>query len=30
MQGKHNAEVYCGLLGYAARELAALRLAGAI
>ncbi len=28
--GEHNAEVYCGLLGYAARELAALARAGAI
>ncbi len=28
--GEHNVEVYCGLLGYAAQELAALARAGAI
>lgn len=28
--GEHNAEVYCGLLGYQPRELAALARAGAI
>ena len=28
--GEHNVDVYCGLLGYAARELAALARAGAI
>ena len=28
--GEHNAEVYCGLLGYAAPELAALGRAGAV
>ena len=28
--GEHNADVYCGLLGYAARELAALGRAGVV
>ena len=28
--GEHNVDVYCGLLGYAARELAALGRAGAV
>ncbi|MCY4417297.1 MAG: CoA transferase [Chloroflexi bacterium] len=28
--GEHNLDVYCGLLGYAARELAALARAGAV